>query len=113
MGSDIRTDGDLVHYSKIDFTTILLGQLDIPKDARSMKVTAYYEDMDGDQVTTELPAISFYSASETYVHVSTSNDHGSVGQSVVFHLKCNQHFDSYQYVVRTFRFLPDLFIWCN
>lgn len=73
--------------------------LDIPKDARSMKVTAYYEDMDGDQVTTELPAISFYSASETYVHVSTSNDHGSVGQSVVFHLKCNQHFDSYQYVV--------------
>lgn len=81
-----------------------------------MKLTAFYADEEGDEVTTEIPAISFYSVSETYVHVSTSNDHGLVGQSVIFHLKCNQHFDSYQYVVsipvhfkRSLRFFEDFF----
>jgi len=64
-----------------------------------MKLTAFYADEEGDEVSTELPAVAFYSESETYVQVSTSNEHGMVGQSVIFHLKSNQHFESYQYVV--------------
>lgn len=67
-----------------------------------MRITAHYKDAEGDQATTELRAVAFYSSNDMYVHVSSSTEHGRLGENAVFHLRSNFAFQTYSYVVSYF-----------
>ncbi len=71
----------------------------VPKDTKSIRISATYKDGDGDKATAELQAITFYSAKEMYVHVETSTEYGQIGEYVVIHLRSNFGFQVYSYVV--------------
>lgn len=71
----------------------------MPEGAKSMKVMAHYKDEEGDQVTTEIDAVPFYSPNDFYVHVTTSTNQGELGNYAVFHLRSNFAFNSLNYVV--------------
>uniref|UniRef100_A0A0P5Q059 Macroglobulin complement-related protein n=1 Tax=Daphnia magna TaxID=35525 RepID=A0A0P5Q059_9CRUS len=71
----------------------------VPKDAATLKITAFYKDDGGDQVTAEQQAIAFYSVGDFYVHVSTSTDEGLLGHYATIHLRSNFAFHEYSYVI--------------
>jgi len=71
----------------------------VPKDASSMRITAYYRDEDFDEATAELQAVAFYSTRDFHIHVSTSTLQAEINEFAVFHLKSNFHFQSFSYVV--------------
>ena len=64
-----------------------------------MRITAYYSDEDGDKAETTLQAVSFYSESEVYVHLTSSTEYGAIGHNAIFHMKSNVAFQFYSYVV--------------
>ena len=64
-----------------------------------MRITAYYKDEDGDQVSTEMRAVAFYSSRDFHAHVSTSTEQGAVGENAILHLRSNFGFQSFSYVV--------------
>ena len=64
-----------------------------------MKITAYYKDGDGDQVSTEQQVVAFYSVGDFYVNEATSTEEGLLGHNAVIHLKSNFDFQDYSYVV--------------
>ena len=73
----------------------------MPKDAASLKITAYYKDEEGDQVSVEQQAVAFYSLGDFFVHVSTSTEEGLLGHFATIHLRSNFAFQDYSYVVRS------------
>lgn len=73
-----------------------------------MRITAYYKDEDGDQVSTEMRAVAFYSSRDFHVHVSTSTEQGAVGENVILHLRSNFGFQSFSYVVCYFLMMHNI-----
>jgi hypothetical protein len=71
----------------------------VPKDATSLKITAYYKDQEGDQVSVEQQSVAFYTMSDFFVHVSTSTEQGLLGHYATIHLRSNFNFQDYSYVV--------------
>lgn len=78
---------------------VLNQQFLVPKDAKTIKITALYRDDEEDQISAEQQIVGFYSANDFYVHVTTSTDEGLLGHNAVMHLKSNFDFEEYSYVV--------------
>lgn len=64
-----------------------------------MKITAFYKDNEGDEVSIEQRAIAFYSVGDFHVHVATSTDEGLLGHNAIIHLRSNFAFQDFNYVV--------------
>ncbi|XP_046648840.1 CD109 antigen-like [Daphnia pulicaria] len=88
-----------VKFNQFRATGVYNFRFSVPKDAKSMRISATYKDGDGDKATAELQAVLFYSAKEMYAHVETSTEYGQLGENVVIHLRSNFGFQVYSYVV--------------
>ena len=77
-----------------------------------MKITAHYRDEEGDQVSTEMRAVPFYSPRDFHAHLSCSTEQGAVGENVIFHLRTNFGYQSFSYVVRIYIINPLLVTFC-
>uniref|UniRef100_A0A0P5S381 Macroglobulin complement-related protein n=1 Tax=Daphnia magna TaxID=35525 RepID=A0A0P5S381_9CRUS len=71
----------------------------VPRDAKTLRITATYKDGEGDKVSAEMRAVAFYSANDMYVHVATSTEQGRLGENAVIHLRSNFGLQVYSYVV--------------
>ena len=78
----------------------------MPKDASSMKITAFYSDDQGESTNAELQAVAFYAApasnargGDFHVHISTSTRQGAVSENAIFHLRANFAFNSFSFSV--------------
>jgi len=81
----------------------------VPKDATSLKITAFYKDDEGDQVSVDQQAVAFYSLGDFFVHVSTSTDEGLLGHFATIHLRSNFAFQDYIQLRRTLYIIQFLF----
>ena len=77
----------------------------MPKDTTWLKITAYYKDEEGDQVSVEQQSVAFYTMSDFFVHVSTSTEQGLLGHYATIHLRSNFNFQDYSYVVSFYSFV--------
>lgn len=76
----------------------------MPRDAKTLRITATYKDGEGDKVSAEMRAVAFYSANDMYVHVATSTEQGRLGENAVIHLRSNFGFQVYSYVVSSLNY---------
>ncbi|XP_059351436.1 CD109 antigen-like [Daphnia carinata] len=88
-----------VHFNRFRQTGVHHFLMSVPKDAKTMRITATYKDEQGDEATAELEAVAFYSHNDMYVHVATSTEYGQLGENAVLHLRSNFGFQLYSYVV--------------
>ncbi|XP_064122031.1 thioester-containing protein 1 allele S1-like [Macrobrachium nipponense] len=90
-----------VHHNAFDryrSLGILEFNIDIPKDAVSLLLSATYEDPTG-SASEVAKGIPVYSPGGRYLHLTSSTDRVRVGEFSVFHVRANFHMTKFQYMV--------------
>lgn len=65
----------------------------------SIRVNAYFRDINGDQATGELQLWAHYSPRNKHLKVETSSVQAKVGEFIIFHIRANYYIEKFNYLV--------------
>uniref|UniRef100_T1IN02 CD109 antigen n=1 Tax=Strigamia maritima TaxID=126957 RepID=T1IN02_STRMM len=70
-----------------------------PFDATMLAIRAIYSDIEGDRVTAETVAVTYFSPDRRYMHVYTSTNNPKIGEYIIFHVRTNFYVKSFHYLI--------------
>uniref|UniRef100_A0A8D8R0S6 CD109 antigen n=1 Tax=Cacopsylla melanoneura TaxID=428564 RepID=A0A8D8R0S6_9HEMI len=102
----MSTDHNGVYEMKLDLRSQLgLNEGDpkvaneVLKDIESMKIQAFFKDIENSNAQADLLLFSHYSPSDHQIKISTSTRNAKVGEFVIFHVQSNFMMDTFDYVL--------------